>query len=281
MRTFAALLLISSALFAQIVDGIAAIVDGKPVTLYEIEKLSRTKGIPPREALELLIQKRLEEEQIKKLGVSVNDTELEREIERFARQKGLDYYELRNAVEEQGIDWYEYKREFREQLLRKKLYEKILASHNRPTPQQIREYYENHPEEFTLAQKATLIKYVSPSKEVLERIRQNPLYRPENPDLLATGEEVVTLADLEPAFASVINRTPEGSFTPIIPLPQNQGYLLILVKSKEGEQKVPFEQVQGYIAERLAKSGGTKSVKEYFDKLRASADVKIIRLPKE
>ena len=281
MRTFAALLLITSALFAQIVDGIAAIVDGKPITLYEIAKVSHKTGLPPKEALELLIQKRLEEEQIKKLGVSVSDAELEREIERFARQKGLDYFGLRDAVESQGMDWQDYKRGFRERLLRKKLFDKIVATQGRPSPQQIREYYENHPEEFTIAKKATLIKYVSPSKEVLERIRQNPLYRPENPDLLATGEEQVVLENLEPAFASIINRTPEGSFTPIIPLPQNQGYLLILVKSKEGEQKVPFEQVEGYIAQKLTKSGGTKSVKEYFDKLRASADVKIIRLPKE
>jgi parvulin-like peptidyl-prolyl isomerase len=274
------LLLFGIGLSAAMIDGIAAVVNNEPITMYEIEQAAKRLHISPKEALELLIQKRIEESQIKKLGIDVDDFELEKAIENFAAQKGMDLASFRQAIESQGVSWSDYKRSFKEQLLRKRLYERIardLASNI--TEEQLRDYYENHKNEFTLAKKATLYKYISPSKEILERIRQNPLYTPQNPALLAKGEEKVDLETLEPTFAAIINKTPEGGFTPILPLPNDDRYLLILVKSKEDRITIPFEKAKGFILNKLSNKNRSKSVKEYFDKLRASANVKIIRMP--
>jgi len=280
MRTAIVAALVAISAFARLIDGIAAVVNDSPITIYEIQKTSRALRVPPKEALELLIQKRLEEEQIRKLGIEVDDFELDEALERFAQSKGMSLPDLRRQIESRGIPWQEYKKSFKEQLLRKKLYQKIAQSHqSRPTREQLHEYYQNHLEEFVLAKRARLYKYVSPSKEILEKIRQNPMYKPKNPALLATGEEEVNLEEIEPTVAAIINKTPEGGFTPILPLPNDHRYLLILVKSKEEKITIPFEKAQHFILNKLMGKTSQQSVKEYFNRLRASANVKILRMP--
>ncbi len=274
---FSALLIAS---WAKMIDAIAVIVNNEPITTYEIAKVSSALHIPKSEALDLLIQKRLEEEQIKKLGIEVDEFELQEAIDKFAKEKGMDIFSLRQALESQGTSWEDYKKSFKEQLLRKKLYQKIATmTQAQPSEEMLKEYYENHKSEFTLAKRAHLIKYISPSKEILEKVKQNPLYEPENPVMLVKGSEDVELDKLNPAFASIINKTPQGSFTPILPLPNDNRYLLILVDSKQDYVTIPFEKAKGYILNKLASQNRSKSVKEYFDKLRASANIKVLRNP--
>ena len=280
MKKFLLFTLLVTSIFAKLIDGIAATVNNQPITIYEILSTAKNLNISKKQALDLLIQRRLEEEQIKKLGINVNDYEVEQALQNFAAQKGLDVYKLRQIIESKGVPWEVYKKEFKDQLLRKKLYEKISSmNQSRPNEEQLKEYYNNHIDEFKLAKRAVLYKYISPSKEILEKIRQNPLYKPQNPALLVSGTEEVNLEELEPTFAAIINKTPEGGFTPILPLPNDNRFLLIMVQSKKDTITVPFEKAKAFIANKLTKSSETKSIKEYFDKLRSSANIKIYRMP--
>ena len=261
---------------ARVIDAIAIVVDGEPITTYEIEKTAKRLGIPPSQAVDLLIQKKLEEKEARRLGVRVDDFELERAIENFAAKKGMDLFELRQALQNQGVPWQEYKKSFKEQLLRQKLYDKIAqiqAGHIGEA--QLKEYYDTHKSEFEVAKRVKVMKYISPSKEVLERIRRNPLYEPSDPLLLQKGEEVVDLEKVNPQFAAMLSQTPEGSFTQILPL--GDRYLLLYVQSKEGKETIPFEEAKNYILNKLAKENRAKSVKDYFDKLRASANIEILK----
>ncbi|MRI84199.1 MAG: hypothetical protein C6I00_07255 [Nitratiruptor sp.] len=281
MKILAIVLLLWSLAPAKVIDALAAIVNGEPITTYEIQQIASRLHISPQEALELLIRKKIEESQIQKLGIDVDEFELEEAIDAFAREKGMDLLALRQAIESQGIDWQTYKTRFKERLLRQKLYEAIIQQLGKNiTPKQLENYYNNHKEEFTIARRAKVLKYISPSKELLEQIRANPLYRPENPALLAMGEEELDLQQVNPAFANLINNTPEGGFTPIIPLPNDNRYLLLLVQSKSDKRTLPFEQVQPFILTKLLAQDRERRVKEYFDKLRASAKVTILRMPK-
>ncbi len=261
---------------AKVIDAIAAVVNSEPITVYEIEKTSKMLNIPPQKALELLIRKKLEEEQIKKLGIAVDEFELEQAIDDFARQRGMDIFSLRHKVEQSGTDWEDYKKSFKEQLLREKLYKKI-AQITRPKldDERLKEYYDTHPQEFEVAKEVDIVKYISPSKEVLQKIKSNPLYSPPSQMMLQKGEERIELSKVNPQFATILQQTPEGGFTPILPIEDR--YLLIYVKSKEGKEKIPFEEARNYILRKLATQNSAKSVEEYFDKLKASAKIKILR----
>jgi len=279
MRNLFVLLLLASLGFAKIIDAIAVTVNDQPITTYEIQRTAKALNISTKQALDLLIRQRLEDEQIKKFGISVSDAELENAIAAFAASKGMDTYTLRAALQSKGIDWEAYKKTFKRQLLRKKLYQKIAQLGRTPTQSDLREYYDTHPQEFTVAKEALVTKFISPSKQILEQIRQNPLFNPSDPMALQKGQEKIDLSRVNPQFAALINRTPEGSFTPILPL--GDRYLLILVNKKMGLEKIPFEEAQSYIMKKLANSSSPKNIKEYFDKLKAAADIKVRRLPKE
>ena len=272
-------LLILNPLFAKMIDAIAVVVNNEPITLYEIEKTKKTLGISTQQAVQLLIRKKIEEAQIKKLGVTISDFELQEAIDNYAKQKGMDIFTLRELLEKKGIPWEKYKKSFKEQLLRKKLYEKIAKSARQPSQEQLKEYYETHQEEFMVPKSVVVTKYISPSKELLMQIAQNPLYEPQNPLLLQKGEEEIELNRVNPQFAAMLSQLKEGEFSQILPLQDR--FLLLYVQKRKGLQKIPFEEAKNYILQRLASQTSSKSVKEYFDKLQASAKIKIIRLPKE
>ncbi len=265
-------------LFATFLDGIAVIVNNEPITTYEITKTASKLHISKKEALQLLIRKKLEESEIKRLGIEINDFEVENTIDTFAKQKGMDIIDLQMKLEQQGIDWQEYKRGVKEQLLRKKLYEAIMQQSMRNIDEStLRDYYEKHKERFSVAKAADVIKYISPSKEILQKIVQNPLYRPTDPLMLQQGQEHIDLAKVSPQLSLLIQQTPEGGFTPILPL--GEKYLLIYVKKKEGREPIAFEKVKGYILKQLASKKREKSIDEYFAKLKAKAKITILRLP--
>ncbi|BAF70748.1 peptidyl-prolyl cis-trans isomerase [Nitratiruptor sp. SB155-2] len=264
--------------YGKIIDGIAVIVNDEPITLYEINKVINTTGLSRREAIQLLIREKLENEQIKKLGVTVDDIELDQALEKIAKQKGTDLFGLQEAIISQGGDWEKFKEGLRKQLLRKKLYAALTRQQTQKLSEKdLKEYYETHKNEFEIAKEADIVKYISPSKEVLAKIAQNPLYQPSNNALLQKGEEKIDLQKVNPQFAYLLNQTPEGSFTKILPM--GDKYLLIYIKHKYGKEYIPFEEAKGYILNRLSKTSGVKNVKEYFDKLKASANIKVIRLP--
>ncbi len=277
-RVLLAVLVLACFGYAKFLDGIAIVVNGEPITTYEIQKTAARMGIPKKEAIDLLIQKKLEKSQAKKLGVEVSDFEVQNAIDNFARSKGMDIFSLREAIESKGLSWEEYKKSLKEQLERKKLYSAILhLQAKKPDEEQLKEYYDSHKNEFEVAKKVHIVKYISPSKELLAKIAQNPLYQPQSPMMLQKGEEVLDLSKVDPKFAFLLNHTPEGSFTQILPI--GDKFLLIYVDKKEGKELIPYEEARGYIIKKLASKVEGKSIKEYFDRLKASANIKIVRLP--
>ena len=263
---------------AKIIDAIAIVVDGEPITTYEILSTAQKLHIPKKEAIDLLVRQKLEEEQIKKFHIHVSDEEVENTINTIIQSKGMDRFTFQQDLENRGISWQEYKDAIKKQLLRKKLYKKIAQMQTKmPTESELKNYYASHPEEFTVAKKVEVTKYIAPSQEILEQITKNPLATPKNAVLLAQGKEIIDLDKVDPRFASLLARTPRGHFTPILPL--GDKFLLLYIDKKIGTKKIPFSEAKNYILNKLANQSGTKNVKEYLDKLKAAANIKVLRLP--
>ncbi|NPA03296.1 MAG: hypothetical protein GXO61_00370 [Epsilonproteobacteria bacterium] len=272
------LLLLSPLAFAKVIDAIAIVVNGEPITTYEIAKTAQKYRLPPEKAVDMLIQRKLEDEQIKKLGLTIDDFELERAMEEFAKEKGFpDLYTFEQELKKRGMEWDEFKRTFRSQLLRKKLYDHISQKQlgKKIDLKKLKDYYHSHKDEFTIAQKIEIVKYVSPSKEVLEKIKENPFYKPSTPLLLETGREVVDVKEISPQFAMLLNQIPTGQFSQILPL--GDRYLLIFVEKKMDKKTIPFEEAKLFILNKLANQNRASSIKEYFDRLRASANIEILK----
>jgi len=66
MKKYILTLLISLPLYSTIIDGAAAIVQDQIITLYDVKEEAKLAHISKKDALNVLIRKKLEEAEIKK-----------------------------------------------------------------------------------------------------------------------------------------------------------------------------------------------------------------------
>jgi len=118
MRRLSLLLaLVPFAAPAEIKDRIAAVVNGQPITLSEVEErvgpeLARTTpgpvGEPQRkqilhQALEQLIDEQLVHGEAGALGIEVTDDEVQRLLEQLARENRMTMQQFKQALSQQGL----------------------------------------------------------------------------------------------------------------------------------------------------------------------------------
>ncbi len=275
MKKLLALLACSIYISASMVDAVAIIVNNEPITLLDIVKTSKALGVDKQKATELLIERKLEEAEIKRLGIDVDEYDLNKEIENFAKSKGMSLEELKKAVESSGLTWQEYKDSFKKRVLKKRLYQQIAASKmQRPDEASIKEYYEKNLEAFSVPSEVEIIKYLSTNRKSLEELKKNPMAH--LPDI-TSGEERVDLNAINPQLALLIQETKEGEFTPIIPM--QKGFLLIFVKKKIGKKALPYEEIKNAVAAKMAEEQRKSIIKDYLAKLKVNAKIKVLRLP--
>lgn len=260
---------------AGLVNAISVTVNDEPITLYEIHKLSNAQSIPLRDALDQLVQERLEESQIKRLGIRADAFEVQSRIETIALQNGISIMELRNFITSKGMPWDEYSTQIEKSIKQEKLYNRIFANSIEPfDTAQVRAYYESNPDEFKRANRIVVTRYNGPNEESLKRIQSSPMsIIPQ----VSTTREVLKPQELDQQEQYYLEQTPEGSFTPIIQSPS--GARMYLVESKEDLEILPFERVQNAIANHLEEERRNKIVKNYFEKLKARADIVVLRRP--
>ena len=70
--TLGAMLSLSSA-NAALVDGVSIIINKEPITLYDIHKYATRFNLSKKEALDILVRQKLEDSEIKKLAISVDN----------------------------------------------------------------------------------------------------------------------------------------------------------------------------------------------------------------
>lgn len=160
------LVLWAAAGHAELVDRIVAIVNDDVITLSELdEALEPYAGqirdsVPgPKEEHEMLhklrqdilntlIDQKLTDQESRRLGVSVPESEVDQKIEQIRGAELLTEEELVKALQGQGYTLEEYRNRIKEQILRIKLINIEVKSKIAITEQEIRDYYEEHKEAY-------------------------------------------------------------------------------------------------------------------------------------
>ncbi len=262
-------------IFAGLIDAIAIIVNNEPITMLDILNTSKMLNVNKKEATELLIEQKLEESEIKRLGINVDEFELEDALEKFAKDRGLTLNELKELIKQKGISWEEYKTNFKKQLLKKKLYQKIASTKiSQPDEEELLKYYKDHIKEFSVPKFVDIVKYISNSKAALNAVIKNPMASIPGVQI---GEERVDVSKVNPELAFLLQNTKEASFTPIIPL--GDKFLLIYVKKKIKETPMEFENVKNAVLAKIMDERKKEAIKDYLAKLKVNAKIKVLRLP--
>jgi peptidyl-prolyl cis-trans isomerase SurA len=121
-----------------LVDRVVAIVNDEALTQFEINEQKRIvlgqmqaqKVAPPapdvleKQLLERLVTERVLLQYAKETGIRVDDTQVERTIQRIAQENKLSPEEFRRAVEREGIPYRKYREDIRNEIVIQRLRER-------------------------------------------------------------------------------------------------------------------------------------------------------------
>ena len=261
--------------FAGLIGGISMTVDNEPITLYEIQSYVDQHKVPVEEAVNRLIQRKIEEIEIKKLGIIASPYEVDKKIEEIAKQNNMSVAEFKKALVAEGHSEKKIREDIEDKFKRDELYKRIVGSSlKKPDEEELRSYYNLHQKEFNMPTSVEVIEYISSSKEALEAQQKQPMFNMPN---IKVTPKTINLKQINPQLAQLLIQTPDGSFTPVLNLGKQAG--MFFVKNKGSQNTVSFEMAKQAIFARVMKEKEQAALIEYFEKKKSEANVKIIRRP--
>ena len=109
-----------------------------------------------KDLLRGMIDQSLMVQRAKDMGISV-ESDLAKRLDEVQKQNGLATLdELKKGVEANGLTWEDYKTTIRNGLLQKEVVQREVGAHVDISPDEVKQYYEAHPQEFTLPERVTL-----------------------------------------------------------------------------------------------------------------------------
>ena len=261
--------------FSGIITGISVIINGEPITLYEIYKYSDRYKISKKESLELLIRQKLEDSQIKKLNIDADIFEIDEYIENLANKNGLSQYEFLNMLKEKNIKIEDYKKDIKNKIKRDKLYMSIYKDNVKTIKEEdLLKFYKENLDEFKVANSFSVSIYTAQKLEDLKAIQNNPMLQPSG---VKIENKILNSKSLDNRLKAILNSTKQGTFTQILNI---QGKpTMFYIKEKKDFVTTPYEDAKNSIYRVISKKQEVEAVKSYFKKLRSSASVIVVRSP--
>jgi peptidyl-prolyl cis-trans isomerase SurA len=307
-RLFFLVLVCAAAARAEIKERIAAVVNGQPILLSEVEErvgpeLVRLMQQPAgtqrdKERADLLhrglnemIDEKLIESEASTLGLSVSEEELQRALEQLARQQNMELADFRQALEQQGIPWDAARDSVRRQTLmaevlrfkvkaRKVTDEEVLAKYNTEAGNQEYEVRARHifipvAANATPAQQAAALRR---AEEALRRVRAGETFAlvaremSEGPTAKQGGDLGYFRRGLMlPAIEQAAFSLKPGQVSDIIRTAS--GFHIVTVEDRRAIPAKPLAEVKEEIRNRLASDSVFKERENYLATLRKTAQI--------
>jgi peptidyl-prolyl cis-trans isomerase SurA len=306
------ILAVASAASAEVVSGVAAIVNDEIITYLELNreyamilKEEEKRGaVPPEAAVKLkrdvlnsMIDRTLVKQKIKELNIVISEEEIRQSIEDIKRQNKLSQEALTSALLSQGMTFDQYKAQMKEQLERLRLMSQEVKSKIQVSEREIREYYEANRalyiEEPTYRARHIFMKVdKKASSEEIKKIMAKAanvmveakserdfaaLARKYSDDAGAAkdGGDLGTFkkGDMLPEIESAVITMKPGEISDLVTTPA--GFHIIKLEEKSPEQLKPLETVKASIDDLLYRKKSEERFKQWAEELRKAAAVEI------
>ena len=252
------------------INAIAVVVDNEPITTYDIEQTMKNLKLNRTQALNVLINDKMELSQMKQLGIVVNELELDENIKKFLAQNNLNLTQLQQSLKQKGQSYSSFRENFKKDLQTRKLYDRI-ASFNKTdfSDGGAKEFYEQHKEQFSIWTQINVNIYSSNQAELLENIirTKKASIKPHNVILNPTNSD--------PRLLVFLSQIPVNDFSPI--LNGANGYELYEVKAKSDPQIPDYEQVKDEVLNAYINKQRQDFTQDYFEKLRSKVTVEYFK----
>ena len=257
---------------ASLINAIAITVNNEPITLVDIDNMVQKLKINKQEAVNKLVDDMLYKQSIKKENIYVDLFDLNDYIEKLAKQNNMKLHEFKNAVKQQE-SFESFEKKIKKQMIHQKLISSIASNKiKRASNEDMKIYYNNNKAEFKRASKIDLKVYISKNKPALIKTKRNPM-------MIQNGVKTqnITLKDeqLNPKIRYIISKTDEKTFSSIFV--NNKAYNMFYIIKKYDVKTIKFEDIKNKIFELIMKKRQDDFLKEYFETLRITANIKVLR----
>ncbi|WQX45607.1 SurA protein [Helicobacter pylori] len=264
---------IGNTLEDKVVGGISLLVNGSPITLYQIQEEQEKSKVSKAQARDRLIAERIKNQEIERLKIHVDDDKLDQEMAMMAQQQGMDLDHFKQMLMAEG-HYKLYRDQLKEHLEMQELLRNILLTNvDTSSETKMREYYNKHKEQFSIPTEIETVRYTSTNQEDLERAMADPNL--EIPGVSKANEKI-EMKTLNPQIAQVFISHEQGSFTPVMNGGGGQ-FITFYIKEKKGKNEVSFSQAKQFIAQKLVEESKDKILEEHFEKLRVKSRIVMIR----
>lgn len=272
------LLLFSLILNAKVIDSIAIVVANKPITTLDITKTMLKGSISEKKAINFLIRQKLELIQIQKRNITVSYQEIIQKMKNIAKLNHMNVEQFYMALQNSdNLTAKQVRAKIKKQLLSQKLFQAIAFAHMyKPSPQDIKNYFQLHKKEFEPPRSYSVIIYSSSIKVLLQKKVDNPMfYSPR----ISSEDKTFKYNEISPGLLRLLAQTKLNRFSRILPNGKG-GYLSFYIKSKGKPVKATMSHIKEHIVNQLMMQKRKEILSEYFKRIKLNADIRVIKLPK-
>jgi peptidyl-prolyl cis-trans isomerase SurA len=304
---------VPSNLRAEITNRVVATVNSDIITLYELNRtIEQVTGLSisnlrlqnearfyqiRKAVLNNLINEKVTEQQIRKLGIRVTERDIHEAIERVKRENRITQEEMLTSLRLEGITLKEYKERVKREIERARLVDFEVKSKIVITEEDVRNYYQKHVEQFLKARKvklarillitknpadkAELAKAKDLGKEILRNLEGGSDFfdmakaysqGPAGPEGGCLGW--ILFDQLDPSLKKRIVKLSPGEYTEVHECRYGVQIVQLIEERKGGVQ--PFEEVREAIYSKIYKGKVEEKYTDWLSKLREQSFIKVV-----
>ncbi|MGB9712638.1 MAG: peptidylprolyl isomerase [Dissulfurimicrobium hydrothermale] len=306
-----------------VIDRVAAVVNGDVITLSELERYAEpilkkymTSDIAQderegkkeeilKQVLAQLIDERLVEAEVKRLGIKVSDKEVDLAIDRICKENNMTLNDLKNKLSSDGIKWEDYSNDIKKRIENSQLVASQVHSKIVVTDEEVLSYIKRNGQGSSFENKGSggdvfyvleqvLISPRDPgdprskdearkrAEEALDALKKGRNFEDvaqeySYPPLDKAGVYLGTFAkrDMSKEIQDAVCKLKAGQFTGIINSPQ--GFQIVGVKeiTKNPAGQIDKEKMET-IREELYRKKLNARFEEWLNDLRSKATIKIL-----
>ncbi len=301
-----------ASLSQAVVDRVVAVVNQEIITLSEVEKWVNPvkEGIAAenrlekqermqalcREVLEKLIEEKLVDQEVKKVGVKVSSKEIEATVEELKRRNHATQEELEKALAAEGLTIEAYRKQIEKNLQRQRLIQRSVKVEAKAEEKEFREFYQKNVSRyrtnetyrpgqilFVIPKEATpeeILEIRKKCQGVLEKVKKGEdfgemalLYSEDTSNKDRGDLGYFRKGELLPVFEREALRLKVGEVSGIIRT--EFGFHIVKLLDRKGVDPLPFEEVIERVKADYYDGEMEKAYRQYLSTLKDKAVIEI------
>nr|WP_320194138.1 SurA N-terminal domain-containing protein [uncultured Desulfobacter sp.] len=294
----------ANCLAQEVVDRIVAIVNDDIVTLSQLdmaaapyrknietsqESATRKKELMAQmytQVLNQLVENSLVIQEAKRMGIAVDDTDVDNALENFKKEHNLDQEKLELGLAAQGITLEQYRERIREQILQSMIVSRAVRAKIVITDKEIKAYYDSHYQEFKGKKKYHLkniiVRRTADLSTVQEKLKNKIDFSQVAQDYsigsnAAAGGELgeFDISSFSDEIKNALEGVGKGQYTK--PIDMGDSFQLLYVADIIAQGQGPVQkEVEKKIQDILYREHGEAQFKKWMENLKNGAHIKIM-----